>query len=72
MCFFPESQVIDMETVGLFYKGGNIMDNLKYGIYQMPSGDLLAGFRESMDRNDCLDMLREKYSDCKFEARDIE
>lgn len=48
------------------------MDNLKYGIYLMPLGDLLAGFRESMDRDDCLNMLQEKYKDCKFEARDIE
>ena len=29
-------------------------------------GILIATFKNEMDRNDCLELLKEKYKDCKF------
>jgi hypothetical protein len=47
-----------------------IIINFEYGI--LADGKLIAAFDTVVDRDDCLDLLAEKWKDCQFEAIDDE
>jgi len=33
--------------------------------------ELIASFQDGLDRDDCLDFLADKYSDCKFRKKEL-